>query len=115
MSENKKKPLSVEISANLESIYANFSLISHTPSEIIFDLAQLLPNQPKARVKSRVIMTPLNAKLFLRALEDNLSKFEARYGEITLPTKGDDLVQDINPTLWTMLYVMTCTNSEREK
>ncbi|MDF1513100.1 MAG: DUF3467 domain-containing protein [Anaerolineae bacterium] len=93
MNESQKKPLSIELPANLESIYANFSLISHTPSEIIFDLSQLLPNQPKARVKARVIMTPLNAKLFLRALEENLSKFEARYGEITLPRQGDDLVQ----------------------
>ena len=93
MNESKKQPLSVELPANLESLYVNFSLISHTPSEIIFDLAQLLPNQPKARVKARVIMTPLNAKLFLRALEENLSKFESRYGEIIMPRQGDDLVQ----------------------
>lgn len=93
MSEHKKKPLSVEIPSNLEPVYTNFSLISHTPSEIIFDLSQLLPNQPKARVKTRVIMTPLNAKLFLRALEDNLSKFETRFGEIVEPDHGDDLVQ----------------------
>ena len=94
MSESKQKPLSVELPANLEPVYANFSLISHTPSEIIFDLAQLLPNQPKARVKSRVVMTPLNAKLFLRALQDNLAKFESRYGEIDVPNRGDDLVKE---------------------
>ena len=93
MSENKKKQLSIELPNNLEPVYANFSLISHTPSEIIFDLSQLLPNQAKARVKSRVIMTPLNAKLFLRALQDNLKNFEARYGEIVLPNQGDDLVK----------------------
>jgi hypothetical protein len=93
MSERKQKPLNVELPASLEPIYANFSLISHTPSEIIFDLSQLLPNQPTARVKSRVIMTPLNAKLFLHALQDNLGKFEANYGEIVLPNRGDDLVQ----------------------
>jgi hypothetical protein len=93
MSDKNQKPLSVELPANLEPIYVNFSLISHTPSEIIFDLSQLLPNQPKARVKSRVVMTPLNAKLFLSALEDNLSKYESRYGEIDIPNRGDDLVK----------------------
>ena len=93
MSESKQKPLSVELPANLEPVYVNFSLISHTPSEIIFDLSQLLPNQPKARVKSRVVMTPLNAKLFLRALQDNLAKYESRYGEIDMPNRGDDLVK----------------------
>ena len=93
MSASKQKPLSVELPANLEPVYVNLSLISHTPSEIIFDLSQLLPNQPKARVKSRVVMTPLNAKLFLRALQDNLAKFEARYGEIDVPNRGDDLVK----------------------
>ena len=94
MSESKQKPLSIELPSNIEPVYANFSLISHTPSEIIFDLSQLLPNQPKARVKSRVIMTPLNAKLFLQALEDNLTKFEAHYGEIVVPNRGDDLVRE---------------------
>ena len=93
MTDNKQKPLNVEFPADLEPVYVNFSLISHTPSEIIFDLAQLLPNQPKARVKSRVVMTPLNTKLFLRALQDNLAKFESRYGEITIPNRGDDLVK----------------------
>jgi hypothetical protein len=94
MSEKKKKPLSVELPVNLEPVYANFTLISHTPSEIIFDLSQLLPNQPQARIKSRVVMTPLNAKLFLRALQDNLLKFESRYGEIVVPTSGNDLVKE---------------------
>jgi hypothetical protein len=94
MSEKKRKPLSVELPVNLEPVYANFTLISHTPSEIIFDLSQLLPNQPQARVKSRVVMTPLNAKLFLHALQDNLNKFESRYGEIVVPTSGDDLVKE---------------------
>ncbi len=94
MGESKQKPLSIELPSNIEPVYANFALISHTPSEIIFDLSQLLPNQPKARVKSRVIMTPLNAKLFLQALEENLTKFEARYGEIVVPNRGDDLVRE---------------------
>ena len=93
MSKPKKRSLNVELPSNLEPIYANFALIAHSPSEMIIDLAQALPNQPKVRVKSRVVMTPLNAKLLLRALQENLKKYEAAYGEITLPGRGDDLAR----------------------
>ncbi|HEY89809.1 MAG TPA: DUF3467 domain-containing protein [Thermoflexia bacterium] len=93
MSEPKRRALNVELPADLEPIYANFALIVHSPSELIVDLAQALPNQPKVRVKSRVVMTPLNAKLLLRALQDNLRKYESTYGEIKLPGQGDDLTR----------------------
>lgn len=93
MEKPKQRALNVELPANLDPIYANFALISHTPSEIIVDLGQMLPNQPKIRVRSRVVMTPLNAKLTLRALEENLAKYEAAFGEIAVPGEGDDLVQ----------------------
>jgi hypothetical protein len=93
MSDKKKRSLNVEMPADLEPIYANFALISHTPSEIVMDLAQMLPNQPKVRVRSRVVMTPLNAKLVLRALQENLAKYEASFGTINVPGEGDDLVR----------------------
>ena len=90
-----KKPQSrkvkVEISPDLEAIYSNFAVISHTASEIMVDFARILPNTPAARVRARVVITPLNAKLFLRALQENLDKFEAQYGEINLPTASGDL------------------------
>ena len=89
----KQRSLNVELPADLEPIYANFAMISHTPSEVIIDLAQMLPNQPKVRVRGRVVMTPLNAKLTLRALQENLSKYEASFGEIPVPGEGDDLVR----------------------
>ena len=53
----KPKSLNVELPAGLEPIYSNFALISHSPSEIILDLAQMLPNQPQVRVKARVVVT----------------------------------------------------------
>ena len=93
MSQPKSRSLNVELPADLEPIYANFAMISHTPSEVIIDLAQMLPNQPKVRVRSRVVMTPLNAKLTLRALQENLAKYEATFGEIAIPGEGDDLVR----------------------
>jgi hypothetical protein len=90
----KSKSLNVELPGDLEPIYANFVLISHSPSEIIFDLSQMMPNQPKVRVKARVVMTPLNAKLLLRALQDNLSKYETSFGEISTPGDAGDLARE---------------------
>lgn len=93
MSQPKSRSLNVELPSDLEPVYANFAMISHTPSEVIVDLAQMMPNQPKVRVRSRVVMTPLNAKLTLRALQENLAKYEAAFGEIVVPGEGDDLIR----------------------
>jgi hypothetical protein len=90
----KPKSLNVELPTALEPIYANFVLISHSPSEIILDMAQMLPNQPQVRVKARVVVTPLNAKLLLRALQENLAKYEASFGEVMLPGQGSDLARE---------------------
>ena len=79
------QPMSVEMPANLEAIYTNMAVLTHSPSEVIIDFARAMPNM-KARIQTRVVMTPLNAKLLLRALTENLAKFEETYGEIAVPT-----------------------------
>ncbi|HRE25495.1 MAG TPA: DUF3467 domain-containing protein [Anaerolineales bacterium] len=87
MTEPAPKPqIQIELPAGLEPIYANFALVVHSPSEVIIDFARVMPNVPHGRVQTRVLMTPINAKLFLRALADNLARFEAQYGEITIPS-----------------------------
>ena len=94
MSEDKAQKravqINVELPAELEAIYSNFALITHSPSEMVVDFARVLPNVPKAKVYARVIMTPMNAKMLHRALGDNLSKFEAQFGEISTPEQGFD-------------------------
>jgi len=80
--------INVELPGDLEAIYANFALITHSPSELVVDFARVLPNVPKAKVYARVIMTPMNAKLLHRALGENISKFEAQFGEINAPAQG---------------------------
>ncbi len=88
---NRKHPqrqIQIELPANLEAIYSNFALITHSPSEMIMDLARVLPNVPKAKVYARIILTPMNAKLLHRALGENLSKFEEKFGEIKTPDQG---------------------------
>ena len=87
MSGEKAKPgrpvrVNLELPGDLEAIYANFTLITHSSSEVIMDFARLLPNTPKTRIYARVLMTPVNAKLLHDALGENLRKFEEKYGEI---------------------------------
>lgn len=82
-----RRPVQVELPAELEAIYSNFALITHSPSEMIVDFARMLPNTPKAKVYARVILTPMNAKLLHKALGDNLAKFEEKYGEIKTPNQ----------------------------
>jgi len=79
--------INVELPADLEAIYSNFAIINHSPSEIVIDFARLLPNVPKAKVHARILLTPLNAKLLLRALQDNLAKYEDRFGEVRVPSE----------------------------
>jgi len=67
-----------------EGIYANLAMITHSPTEIIIDFARVMPRSPKARVQSRIIMTPMHAKLLYNALGDNLKKFEGQFGGIKL-------------------------------
>lgn len=82
------RQIQIELPAELEASYSNFVLITHSPSEIILDFARALPNVPKAKVYARIIMTPMNAKLLLNALADNLKKYEEKFGEIKTPDRG---------------------------
>jgi hypothetical protein len=82
--------LNIELPANLEAIYSNFALITHSPSEIVIDFARMLPNVPRAKVYARILMTPMNAKLLHTALGENLGKFEEQHGEIKTPEHGFD-------------------------
>jgi hypothetical protein len=89
----RQMQVNIEVPPDLDAIYANFALITHTASEIIIDFARVLPNTPKAKVHARIITTPMHAKLLLRALTENLEKYEAQFGEVKLPADGDALAQ----------------------
>lgn len=65
--------------------YVNLVRIAHSPSELIFDFAQLLPGLTKPIVQSRIVMSPLGAKLFYHALKENIARYEAAFGEIRIP------------------------------
>ncbi len=84
----------VHLPANLEPTYANFAMVTNSASEIVLDFAQVMPRLPQAKVKARVVMTALNAKLLLRALNDHISRYESHFGEIKLP-EGPNLADQL--------------------
>lgn len=81
--QNQNNQLNIELSEEVaEGIYSNLAIINHSPSEFVIDFIKIMPNVPKARVKSRVILTPQHAKRLLQALSDNVSKYELNFGKI---------------------------------
>jgi hypothetical protein len=87
--------LQIELPTQLEPAYSNFVVIQHSPSEFILDFARILPNMPNARVGARVVMTPMHAKLMMRALQENIEKFETQYGAIYVPQQGEALANQL--------------------
>lgn len=65
-----------------EGIYSNLAIINHSVSEFVIDYVNIMPGVPKSKVKSRIILTPQHAKRLLKALGDNISRFENAHGEI---------------------------------
>jgi Protein of unknown function (DUF3467) len=84
------QPPVLEIPPDLEPHYSNLARISHSVAELVIDFARFLPGNEKVRVQSRVLMSPIGAKMFWKALGENIKRYEAIYGEIHLP--GDDLL-----------------------
>jgi len=80
--------LQIELNEDVaEGVYSNLVMISHSPEEFILDFIRVMPGVPKARVKSRIVVTPGHAKRLLAALADNVQRYEVQHGEIpeTLP------------------------------
>ncbi len=87
---DQKKPKGNQINIELpddvaEGIYSNLAIISHSNSEFVVDFIRMVPNVPKAKVKSRVILTPQHAKRLMKALSENIEKYEAQFGSIGEP------------------------------
>jgi hypothetical protein len=80
----------IDMPKELTAVYANVAFISHTPAEMVFDFAQVLPRTPRGKIMSRVIMSPIHAKLLHRALAQNIANYELQFGEIRLPTNLAD-------------------------
>jgi hypothetical protein len=75
---------SMVVPEDIEAIYINLVRIAHSPSEMVFDFAHLLPGSRPAKVRTRIVMSPLGAKLLHRALAENVKRYEAAFGEIQI-------------------------------
>jgi|TARA_B110001469_G_scaffold122962_1_gene134322 hypothetical protein len=81
--QNKDGQLNIELDQEIaEGTYSNLAIINHSVSEFIVDFINIMPGVPKAKVKSRIILTPQHAKRLTKALVDNVRKFEKANGEI---------------------------------
>lgn len=83
--EKVKTQLNIEIPADLEEVYSNLAVIAHSSSEFVMDFIRVMPNMPKSKVKSRIIMNAEHAKRLMFALQQNIEKYEQQFGEIVLP------------------------------
>ena len=103
--ENKKKKhqIKIELEDNIgQGEYVNFAIVTHSPAEFVMDFIRVLPGMTKSKVKSRLIMAPMHAKTLMRALQDNIKKFENKFGEIKTPSPdssgpGFKLPEDVLP------------------
>lgn len=93
MEDIKKAGIDIEISPEVvRGNYSNLAIISHSPTEFVIDFAAMLPGMPKAKVNSRIILTPEHAKRLLKSLQDNITRYESAFGQITpqqaIPQQG---------------------------
>ncbi|HQB97476.1 MAG: DUF3467 domain-containing protein [Candidatus Cloacimonadaceae bacterium] len=86
-----QKQLNIKLDEKVgEGTYANFFVITNSPSEFIMDCGRILPGLPDARIYSRVVMTPMHAKQLLQLLEKNINTYEQQFGEIKVQGQGEN-------------------------
>ncbi|NBY29986.1 MAG: DUF3467 domain-containing protein [Sphingobacteriia bacterium] len=82
---NPENQINIELDEQTaEGVYSNLAIITHSNAEFVVDFIRLMPGLPKAKVKSRIVLTPQHAKRLLQALADNIDKFEQVHGDIDL-------------------------------
>ena len=87
MNEKNKQGIEIQLDEQVaQGNYCNLAIIAHSTSEFVLDFATMLPGLPKARVKSRVVLTPEHAKRLLRTLQENIVHYESAIGKIEIPT-----------------------------
>lgn len=81
--EKQENQLQIDLPSDVaEGTYSNLAIISHSSSEFVLDFVRIMPGAPKAKVKSRVVLTPEHAKRLLMALQDNIARYEQQFGKV---------------------------------
>ena len=88
--ESKKQhQIKIELDDNIgQGEYVNLAIVTHSPAEFVMDYIRVLPGMTKSKVKSRIIMAPMHAKTLMMALQDNIKKYENKFGEIKVVKRG---------------------------
>tara|TARA_Y100001978_G_C23576371_1_gene376735 strand:+ start:390 stop:713 length:324 start_codon:yes stop_codon:yes gene_type:complete len=90
--KNNQNQINIELTEEVaEGTYSNLAMITHSNAEFIVDFINMMPGVPKAKVKSRIILTPQHAKRLLKAMQDNINKFEAINGPIKDPNPAEGM------------------------
>lgn len=98
--ENNNGQLNIELTEEIaEGVYANLAMIAHSNSEFVVDFIRMMPGVPKAKVKSRIILTPEHAKRLMQALADNVTKYESQFGEIKMENDGPKIPMNFGGTI----------------
>ena len=95
MADDPKKGAKIQVQMDdsvAQGTYANLVLINHSENEFLLDFAFMQPGNPLARVSTRIISSPRHTKRLLKALQNNVERYEQRFGEIEMPSKDDDQI-----------------------
>ena len=85
----KQHQIKIELDDNIgQGEYVNLAIVTHSPAEFVMDYIRVLPGMTKSKVKSRIIMAPMHAKTLMMALQDNIKKYENKFGEINIAKGG---------------------------
>lgn len=100
MAEIQKQGIDIDLREDIaEGNYSNLAIISHSTSEFILDFATILPGLNKAKVKSRIILTPEHAKRLLYSLQENITRYESNIAQIEIPQpqRAEDAILKMGP------------------
>ena len=79
----KENNINIELDESIaQGLYSNLVIVNHSPTEFVLDFINVMPGAPKAKVRSRIILTPDHTKKFIKALDENLNKYEKSFGKI---------------------------------
>jgi Protein of unknown function (DUF3467) len=90
-----QRNIKLEMPTDPSSTYSNTVMISHNKTEVFLDFIQIIPHDARAKVQQRIIMNPTSAKSFLKALQENLDKYETSFGTIEVPPRPPSLADQL--------------------
>jgi hypothetical protein len=96
MDDDKKKDLKLQIYMDedvAQGTYINLSMVNHTEHEFTFDFIYVQPQQPKGKVRARIISSPKHTKRFLMALQENLKKYEEKFGKVEFSAASESITK----------------------